>query len=153
MTNELNLPAEMVASCSARLGKGGHETAVKGIRAICQYYGGQMIFLPKFKRDNSKTAEQLFGILADAVGDGMAEIMLDVIMSQFGGVQVYIPQEVRAFRDEVAKEIYERYDGTDESRGELCREYKITFTQIYRLRARAVELRKEKNQPSLFDEL
>lgn len=148
----LNLANEMVASCSARLGKGEHETAVKGIRAICQYYGGQMIFLPKFKRDNSKTAEQFFGILADAVGDGTAETMLEVLMSQFGGVQLYIPQEVRAFRDEVAMEIYEKYDGTDESRGEICREYKIAFTQIYRLRERALELMREKKQPSLFDE-
>ncbi len=153
MTNELNLANEMVASCSARLGKGEHETAVKGIRAICQYYGGQMIFLPKFKRDKSKTAECLFGILADAVGDGVAETMLDVIMSQFGGVQVYIPLEVRAFRDEVAKEIYEKYDGTDKSRGEICREYKITFTQIYRLRERALEIKRQKKQPSLFDDL
>lgn len=148
----LNLANEMVASCSARLGKGEHETAVKGIRAICQYYGGQMIFLPKFKRDNSKTAEQIFGILADAVGDGTAETMLEVLMSQFGGVQLYIPQEVRAFRDEVAMEVYEKYDGTDESRGEICRAYKISFTQIYRLRERALELIREKKQPSLFDE-
>ena len=148
----LNLANEMVASCSARLGKGEHETAVKGIRAICQYFGGQMIFLPKFKRSGSKTAEQVFGILADAVGDGTAETMLEVLMSQFGGVQLYIPQEVRAFRDEVAMEIYEKYDGTDESRGEICREYKIAFTQIYRLRERALELMREKKQPSLFDE-
>ena len=149
---KLNLAKEMVASCSVRLGAGEHETAVKGIRAICQYYGGQMIFLPKFKWDNSKTAEQVFGILSDAVGDGTAEKMLEVLMSQFGGVQLYIPQEARAFRDEVAKEIYEKYDGTDESRGELCREYKITFTQIYRLRERALELMREDPQPLLFDE-
>ena len=152
MMEKLNLAKEMVASCSVRLGAGEHETAVKGIRAICQYYGGQMIFLPKFKRDNSKTAEQVFGILSDAVGDGTAEKMLEVLMSQFGGVQLYIPQEARAFRDEVAKEIYEKYDGTDESRGELCREYKITFTQIYRLRERALELMREDPQPLLFDE-
>ena len=152
MMEKLNLAKEMVASCSVRLGAGEHETAVKGIRAICQYYGGQMIFLPKFKRDNSKTAEQVFGILADAVGDGTAEKMLEVLMSQFGGVQLYIPQEARAFRDEVAKEIYEKYDGTDESRGDLCREYKITFTQIYRLREHALELMREEPQPLLFDE-
>lgn len=147
---ELNLANEMVASCSARLGAGEHETAVKAIRAICQYYGGQMIFLPKFRRDNSKTAEQLFGILADAVGDGVADTILEVLMSQFGGVQLYIPMEARAFRDEVAKEIYAKYDGTDESRGDLCREYKITFTQIYRLRERALQIMREEKQPSLF---
>ncbi|MCM1321621.1 MAG: hypothetical protein NC041_07105 [Bacteroides sp.] len=153
MSNELNLASEMVESCAARLGKGEREEAVKGIRAICQYYGGQMIFLPKFKRDKSKTAETLFGVLADAVGDGTAETMLDVIMSQFGGVQIYIPQEARAFRDEVAKEIYEKYDGTDESRGDICREYKITFSQIYRLRERALALKRQEKQPLLFNDL
>ena len=151
--SELNIATEMVAACAIRLGKGEEETAIKGIRAVCQYYGGQMIFLPKQKRDGSKTAEQLFGILCDAVGDGAAEIILDVIMTQFGGVQIYVPQEVRAFRDEVAKEIYECYDGTDETRGDLCRKYNISFTQLYRLRSRAVELQKEMYTPALFDEL
>lgn len=156
MTNELNLANEMVASCFTRLGKGGYEVAVKGIRAICQYYGGQMIFLPKFKRDNSKTVEQLFGILADVVGDGTAETMLDTIMAQFGGVPLYIPQESRAFRDEMAKEIKERYDGTQETMRDLCRDYKISFAQVYRLWHRADQIEREEremNQPSLFDNI
>lgn len=95
MAEQLKLAAEMVAACSARLGKDEHETAVKGIRAICQHYGGQMIFLPKFKKDSSETAEQIRGALADAVGDADAETMLETIMSQFGGVPLYIPQECR----------------------------------------------------------
>lgn len=152
--SELNLASEMVFSCSARLGKGEHDTAVKGIRAICKYYGGQMIFLPKFKKDNSETAEQLRNILADAVGDGAAETMLEVIMFQFGGVPLYIPQETRAFRDEMAKEIKERYDGTQETMRELCRDYKISFAQVYRLWHRAEQIEREaweKNSPTLFD--
>lgn len=151
MMAELNLTAEMVSSCSIRLGKGEHETAVKGIRAICQYFGGQIIFLPKFKKENSETAEQIRGVLADAVGDPTAEIMLDVLMSQFGGVPLYIPKEDRAFRDELAKEIKEKYDGTKEMRGELCRIYNMSFSQIYRLYHRAIEMEHEENQPSLFD--
>lgn len=153
MSNEQNLASEMVAACSVRLGTGEHETAVKGIRAICQFYGGQLIFLPKFKRDNSETAETLWGVLADAVGDGNAEIMLDVLMSQFGGVPLYIPQESRAFRDEMAKEIKERYDGTKETMRGICRDYKISFTQVYRLWHRAEQIEREereKKQPSLF---
>lgn len=156
MAKELNLANEMVDSCSARLGKGEHKTAVKGIRAICQYYGGQMIFLPKFKRDSSETAEQIRGVLADSVGDGAAETMLEVIMAQFGGVPLYIPQESRAFRDEMAKEIKERYDGTQETMRDLCRDYKISFTQVYRLWHRAEQIEREereKKQPCLFDDI
>lgn len=149
---ELNLAAEMVSSCSLRLGRGEHETAVKGIRAICQYFGGQMIFLPKFKKEKSETTEEIRGVLADAVGDGAAETMLDVLMSQFGGVPLYIPKENRAFRDELAKEIREKYDGTKEMRGELCRIYNMSFSQIYRLYHRAIEMEHEQKQPSLFSD-
>ena len=155
MTEQLKLANEMVSSCSSRLGIGEHETAVKAIRAICQYYGGQMIFLPKFKSD-SEMAEQLRGVLADAVGDGIAETMLNVLMSQFGGVPLYIPQESRAFRDEMAKEIKERYDGTQETMRDICRDYKISFTQVYRLWHRAEKIEREereRNEPSLFDDI
>ena len=155
MTEQLKLANEMVSSCSSRLGIGEHETAVKAIRAICQYYGGQMIFLPKFKSD-SEIAEQLRGVLADAVGDGIAETMLNVLMSQFGGVPLYIPQESRAFRDEMAKEIKERYDGTQETMRDICRDYKISFTQVYRLWHRAEKIEREerkRNEPSLFDDI
>ncbi|WP_147613917.1 Mor transcription activator family protein [Treponema pectinovorum] len=149
---ELNLINEMLASASVRLGKGEEGTAVKGIRSICKYFGGQMIFLPKFKIDGSETVEELRGVLADAVGDGAAEQILEVLMAQFGGVPLYIPQECRAFRDEVAKEIYERYDGTKETRGDLCREYKMSFSQIYRLYHRAIELKEDALQYKLFDD-
>ncbi len=150
---QLKLAQEMVASCAVRLGAGEYETAVKGIRAICQYYGGQMIFLPKFKKEKSETAEQLRGVLADAVGDGAAETMLDVLMAQFGGVPLYIPQECRAFRDEIAKEIKERYDGKQETMRDLCRDYKISFAQVYRLWHHAERLAIEGKQPGLFDDL
>ena len=114
-----------------------------------------MIFLPKFKSD-SEMAEQLRGVLADAVGDGIAETMLNVLMSQFGGVPLYIPQESRAFRDEMAKEIKERYDGTQETMRDICRDYKISFTQVYRLWHRAEKIEREereRNEPSLFDDI
>lgn len=156
MAEQLKLASEMVAACSARLGKGELGTAVKGIRAICQYYGGQMIFLPRFKKDSSETAEQIRGVLADAVGDAAAETMLETLMSQFGGVPLYIPQECRAFRNEMAKEIKERYDGTQETLRALCRDYKISFVQVYRLWhiAESVErTEREKKQPSLFDDI
>lgn len=156
MTEQLKLASEMVASCAARLGAGEYDTAVKGIRAICQYYGGQMIFLPKYKKDNSAVVEQLRGVIADAVGDSAAETILDVIMTQYGGVPLYIPQEVRAFRDEIAKEIKERYDGTQETMRDICRDYKISFVQVYRLWHRAEKTEREKSEKNtqlLFDHL
>lgn len=60
MAEQLNLASEMVASCSARLGKDGYETAVKGIRAVCRYYGGQMIFLTKIQTQRFKNGRTAF---------------------------------------------------------------------------------------------
>lgn len=150
---DLNLANEMVASCAARLGGGGRETAVKGIRAICRHFGGQLLYLPRYKKDESDTAEQFWGILADAVGDADADVLLEVLMGQFGGVPLYIPKEDRAFRNEMAKEIKAEYDGTKQKRGELCRRYNMSFTQLYRLCHRALELEQEERSPTLFDNL
>lgn len=127
----------MVTLCAQRTGD--RETAVRGIRAVCQYFGGQQIFIPKFKTSGSSIGGQLRGILSDAVGDSDAEKMLDVLMTMFGGVQIYIPMEYRAFRSEIAAEIKEKYDGNMETLRDLCREYRMSFTQVYRLWHKAQE--------------
>lgn len=126
----LNIIKEMVTHCSNMISD--KEVAVKGIRAICKLYGGQQIYLPCRDKE-SKNSKELLGIFSDAVGDYYGEIMLDTIMFHFGGVQVYIPKEARAFRGEIAKEIFATYDGTTASMRELCREYNISFVQVYRL--------------------
>ncbi len=121
----------MIVLCSYKTGE--EEIAISGIRSICAYYGGQQIYLPRHKLENSEIAISLQGILSDAVGEHFGNIILDELMLKFGGVQVYIPMERRAFRREIAREVKERYDGTTETMRELCREYGFSFTQMYRL--------------------
>ena len=97
---------EMADACAARLAD--YQVVRSAIRALCKYFGGQQIYIPRYKKDGDGTAEDLRGILADAVGDHDAEIILSCIMEMFGGVQVYLPHERNAFRRELADEIYER---------------------------------------------
>lgn len=114
--------------------KGGVDAnaAILGLRALSRYYGGQMIYIP-IKIENSQAAEDMRGIFADVLGDADADKLLEIITRLYGASQWYIPVEVRAFRKQIRQEIFFRYDGKAETMRDLCREYKMSFTQIYRL--------------------
>lgn len=122
---------EMLATASFTLSN--HETAIKAIRALCKWYGGQQIYFPKIKLDSSEIGKEIVTIMCKAVGNADATRVMTALMPLFGGVQIYIPFESRAFRKIIAREIYDRYTGSGESKAELCREYSISFTQMYRL--------------------
>ncbi|QQO10324.1 Mor transcription activator family protein [Breznakiella homolactica] len=131
MREEINLVQEMILACEEALGN--KDTAVRGVRAICKWFGGQLIYIPRSKTEGAKNSEKLKDILFGALGEKDGAVMLKKIMAYFGGVQLYIPIEQRAFKKEIAQEIYDRYDGTQESMRRLCREYGISFSQVYRL--------------------
>lgn len=145
MDENLDIVREMVNLC-CNYGV-ERDSAITGIRAICAYFGGQQIYLPRTKLDGSNIAEQLRGILADALGDRDGDKVLDVLMRFFGGVQLYIPMESRAFRKEIAYEIREKYDGNMETMRDLCREYRMSFTQMYRLWHEAEEDKRQQILP------
>jgi Mor family transcriptional regulator len=127
---ERSLARDLVAA--AREAVENRSTAVRAVRALCKWYGGQLVYIPSLRADG-KTAEALRGVLADAVGDRDAEPILLRFMRLFGGAQYYIPVEKKAFQKEIAREVYERFNSTQESMNALCREYGICFTQVYRL--------------------
>jgi Mor family transcriptional regulator len=108
------------------------EIAQKAIRAVCRYYGGQMIYIPSKKADGS-SAENLRGVIADAVGDSYAEKILEKIMNLYGYMLVYIPQEERAFKKTIALEIYQRYGNDGNNMNDLAREYHISTNHAFRL--------------------
>lgn len=119
---------DLTASLSCMIDKG---SARRGIRALCRYFGGQLLYIPLSKVDGA-SAEKIRGVLADEVGDGDAEKILSKLMMFYGGLQIYIPLERTGFKGDIAQEIYEKYDGTNESMNEICREYNVTFAQVYR---------------------
>ena len=121
--------ADMIESCAGLVGQ---PVAVKALRAVCRYFGGQLIYIPVSKT-NGDTTKELHGILIDEVGEVYGERILKKIMALYGGYQIYIPMEKKAFKDIIACEIYERYDNDKNKIRDLCREYGISFTQVYRL--------------------
>jgi Mor family transcriptional regulator len=104
-------------------------TAQKAVRALCRYYGGQMVYIPA--RENA--GDGLLGVMADAVGDEAAEKILSRIRRFYGGASVYFPLERGAFRKTVALEIYNKCGTGGVTANDLAREYGISFAQVYRL--------------------
>lgn len=120
--------------------------ALKALRALSQYYGGQQLYIPQKK---TALAEEIIGIMSDAIGGADAEKMYAIIAQLYGGVQWYVPIEKNAFRDFIALEILSEYDGSRGSMRELCQKYGISFTQVYRLfyEARQKKLQQELDFP------
>lgn len=108
-----------------------YDDALCALRHFARYYGGQHIYIPVHA--DTDLAEQIRGILTDAVGGAVADRILDVIAMLYGGVQHYIPLETRAFKKQIALEVHSAYDGTQECMRDLCRKYNCSLTQIYRL--------------------
>ena len=102
------------------------ERALRALRALSSWFGGQLVYIPQQKRTQSRIGQEIYGVLADAVGDADAERF-------YGGVQWYIPVEKTAFRKQIAQEIAQRYNGSVDSMRDLCREYGMSFNQMYRL--------------------
>lgn len=121
---------DMVESVAQAVGS--RELAVRAVRAVLRYFGGQLIYFPAY-RESSKHLGQLRGVLADEIGDADAERFIAAWTRFFGGGQMYMPLEHVAFRDEIADEIYRRYDGTMDKMADLCREFRTSYVQIYRL--------------------
>jgi Mor family transcriptional regulator len=122
-----SIAADMIEECGAVVDRA---VAVRAIREVCRYFGGQYVYIPVHKT-TGKTTEELRGLLRDAAGDTAADLIFEKLVALYGGYQVYIPKERRAFRNVIAREIYERY-GSGETIGDLCREYNITFNTVYR---------------------
>jgi Mor family transcriptional regulator len=121
--------ADMIDGCA---GAAGRTEAVRGIRALCKYFGGQYIYIPVHKA-NGKTTEELRNVLRDAAGEQAGALILEKLMALFEGVSVYIPQEKKAFHRLIAQEIYDRYDGIGNTIGDFCREYGMSFNTVYKL--------------------
>lgn len=138
---DLNIALDIVEACCGPIDR---NTAVKGVRKLCLYFGGAMYYIPA-KKKNGRSLAEIYEILREAVGTRAAEIIVDRIMALYGGLQVYIPLERTAFRDVIAEEIYRRYTDENVPIREMCRDYLICFTRVYQLwrEGRKIKLRKE----------
>jgi len=120
---------DIVDACSSILDR---NTAIKGVRNLCRYFGGGMYYIPAKKRDGSSLKE-IEEMLCEAVGERSADIIIGKIMAMFGSVSLYIPMERKAFRDVIAEEIYRRNMHENTNMRELYRDYGLSFTHAYKL--------------------
>ena len=136
-----NIALDIVNACCDVINR---ETAVKGVRKLCLYFGGAMYYIPVKKKDG-KTLGEMYEILREAVGDRAAEIIINKLMALYGGFQIYIPIEKSVFRKVIAQEIYRRQTVEDVPMMEMCRDYNISFTKVYQLwkEGRKINLSKE----------
>ena len=118
-------------------------TAINSLRALSSWFGGQQLYIPQ-KKEGSAVAEEILGVMSDAVGDIDAEKIYDILSLLYGGVWWYIPIEKNAFRDIIAEEIMKEYDGTTQSMRDLCRRYNISFTQVYRLYSEGFDKKRQR---------
>lgn len=118
-------------------------TAINSLRALSSWFGGQQLYIPQ-KKEGSAVAEEILGVMSDAVGDIYAEKIYDILSLLYGGVLWYIPIEKNAFRDIIAEEIMKEYDGTTQSMRDLCRRYNISYTQVYRLYSEGFEKKRQR---------
>lgn len=110
----------------------GVELAQKGIRALCRYFGGQLIYIPL--RDKvGVSAQKIYRILEDATTDTAAQRILEKLMFRYGGLQVYIPFERSAFRKTIALEIFARCGQEGVTMNDLAREYGFSTDHAYKL--------------------
>ena len=125
-----SLVEDLILACTG--GTVTSRTAQQAIRALCRYCGGLLVYIPA-RKDDGRSAEKLRGVIADAVGDAAADEIVGKIMRLYGNMSVYIPMENNAFRTVIALEIFERYDKGTVSMDDLAREYRISFSQAFRL--------------------
>ena len=50
-------------------------TAINSLRALSSWFGGQQLYIPQ-KKEGSAVAEEILGVMSDAVGDIDAEKMI-----------------------------------------------------------------------------
>ena len=136
-----NNALDIVEACCNVLDR---NTAVKGIRNLCRYFGGGMYYIPVKKKDGRLFTE-MYETLREAVGERAANIIRDKIMALYGGFQLYIPLERTAFEKVIAEEIYRRAMDENASIREIFRDYGICFTRAYQLwkKGRKIKLSKE----------
>lgn len=120
--------------------------AVRLTRAILRLLGGQKVYLPRPDAPLSRVTGDLAEVCARHLGNAGGDAFLRRFLHLFGGGSVYFVLERVAFRDETALEIYAAYNGTNERLSDLCRQYQMSFRQIYAMCARGREItRKARN--------
>lgn len=127
--SELSIVKDLIDACYEACKD--REIAKKAIRSICLEFGGGQVYIPK--NQNGKMAKVFFFLFNEISNEKTANSMLERVCTLLGGQLLYIPLEKNAFKKEIAIEIYNEYDGTCDTMRRICKEKRISFTNLYRL--------------------
>lgn len=125
--DELSFVEDLIICCTSKTIPS--EQAQKAVRALCRYFGGQILYIP----ENDNAGENILGVITDATNDSIAPKIFERIKNVYGGMQKYIPMERNAFRKIIALEIYKKHGSNGITMNDLARQYGISFSQAYRL--------------------
>lgn len=127
--DKLDIVDDLIAACEQGCKK--KETARKAVRAICREFGGGIIYISK--RQEGFYSSIILTLFEEITDNQIALAMLERVMTLLGSVQIYIPLERTAFKNEIAIEVFEAYDGTVATLHKLKKELQCSFNHLYRL--------------------
>lgn len=70
----------------------------------------------------------------------LARQVVRQLLTDFGGLQIYLPMASSAFKDDDDARIYDDFNGANQR--EICRKYNISFATLYNI------IRREKDRRS-----
>ena len=91
-------------------------------------------FLDEFLVVSAKAIQEAASDLPAPARVALAQRILDVMLCNWGGCQVYLPKRSSSTDQQARNQaIFEQYDGTNATRIRLARQYGITTSQVYRV--------------------
>lgn len=129
MESKLSIKDDLIAACEQA--SGNRETAIKAVRVLFREFGGAPFYIAQ--KLNTTNAANILSLFKKVTDTQTALAMREKVMTLLGGHIYYIPLEKRAFKDEIALEIYLTYDGTIQSMRSICKEKRMSFNHVYNL--------------------
>lgn len=89
----------------------------------------------------TETAAEMIESVEQVLGDHeLARQVVRQLLTDFGGLQIYLPMASNAFKDDDDARIYDDFNGANQR--EICRKYNISFATLYNI------IRREKDRRS-----
>lgn len=120
-------------------------------RLLCREIGGVEVYLPQSMQEEREECRILDACFSEVLGELYGPALERFF--RLGGLKIYVPKELSAFRREVAFEVMRALEGGEARVFHVAKFYKISASTVYNLRNQALKWRMEeqaKRQPSLF---
>lgn len=100
----------------------------------------------------TETAAEMIESVEQVLGDHeLARQVVRQLLTDFGGLQIYLPMASNAFKDDDDARIYDDFTGANQR--EICRKYNISFATLYNIIRREKDRRSGKRVEGLQSDL